>query len=130
MTGRWRPVGVPGAWVVDLTGEVVVAAQLGGDHSPGRTGRRTPPADPEAWIAARVAAVGCTPTGEGKFFYTMMAAFSELERDMLQERTLAGLVAAREQGRIGGRPTVITLGPEVDDAEGLIARNLHRSMPA
>ena len=32
---------------------------------------------------------------------------AELERDMLQERTLAGLAAAREQGRIGGRPTVM-----------------------
>lgn len=49
-----------------------------------------------------------TPTGEGKFFFTMMAAFGELERDMLQERTFAGLAAAREQGRIGGRPTVMT----------------------
>ncbi len=33
---------------------------------------------------------------------------SELERDMLQERTFAGLAAAREQGRIGDRPTVMT----------------------
>ena len=49
-----------------------------------------------------------SPSGEGKFFFTMMAAFSELERDMLQERTLAGLAAAREQGRTGGRPTVMT----------------------
>lgn len=49
-----------------------------------------------------------TPTGEGKFFFTMMAAFGELERDMLQERTFAGLAAAREQGRIGGRPSVMS----------------------
>lgn len=48
-----------------------------------------------------------TPTGEGKFFFTMMAAFAELERDMLRERTLAGLAAARAQGRVGGRPTVM-----------------------
>jgi DNA invertase Pin-like site-specific DNA recombinase len=38
----------------------------------------------------------------------MMAAFGELERDMLQERTFAGLAAAREQGRVGGRPTVMS----------------------
>jgi len=49
-----------------------------------------------------------TPTGEGKFFFTLMAAFAELERDMLQERTFAGLTAAREKGRVGGRPTVMT----------------------
>lgn len=48
-----------------------------------------------------------TPTGEGKFFFTMMAAFAELERDMLHERTMAGLAAARAQGRVGGRPTVM-----------------------
>ncbi|MFE9972635.1 recombinase family protein [Streptomyces hirsutus] len=49
-----------------------------------------------------------SPTGEGKFFFTMMAAFAELERDMIRERTKAGLEAAKAQGRTGGRPTVIT----------------------
>ncbi|MDJ0349741.1 recombinase family protein [Cryobacterium sp. PH29-G1] len=47
-------------------------------------------------------------TGEGKFFFTMMAAFAELERDMIRERTLAGLATARADGRVGGRPTVIS----------------------
>lgn len=48
-----------------------------------------------------------SPRGEGRFFFTMMAAFAELERDMNQERTLAGLAAARAQGRVGGRPSVM-----------------------
>jgi DNA invertase Pin-like site-specific DNA recombinase len=48
-----------------------------------------------------------TPSGEGKFFFTMMAAFAELERDIIHERTMAGLAAARAQGRTGGRPTVM-----------------------
>ena len=48
-----------------------------------------------------------SPTGEGKFFFTMMAAFAELERDIIHERTMAGLVAARAHGRNGGRPTVM-----------------------
>jgi DNA invertase Pin-like site-specific DNA recombinase len=48
-----------------------------------------------------------TPTGEWKFFFTMMAAFAELELDMLRERTMAGLAAARAQGRTGGRPSVM-----------------------
>lgn len=48
-----------------------------------------------------------TPTGEGKFFFTIMAAFAELERDMIHQRTMAGLSAARVQGRVGGRPTVM-----------------------
>lgn len=47
------------------------------------------------------------PTGEGKFFFVMMAAFAELERAMIRERTMAGLAAARAQGRTGGRPTVM-----------------------
>ena len=48
-----------------------------------------------------------TPHGEGKFFFTMMAAFAELERDIIHERTMAGLAAARAQGKVGGRPTVM-----------------------
>ena len=48
-----------------------------------------------------------SPTGEGKFFFTMMAAFAELERDIIHERTIAGLKAARAQGKVGGRPTVM-----------------------
>ena len=47
------------------------------------------------------------PTGEGKFFFTMMAAFAELERDIIHERTMAGLAAARAQGNVGGRPVVM-----------------------
>ena len=48
-----------------------------------------------------------SPRGEGKFFFTMMAAFAELERDIIHERTMAGLAAARAQGKAGGRPTVM-----------------------
>lgn len=60
-----------------------------------------------------------TPTGEGKFFFTMMAAFAELERDMLRDRTMAGLAAARAQGRTGGRPAVM------DDDKIAAARARH-----
>ena len=38
------------------------------------------------------------------------AAFAELERDIIHERTMAGLAAARAQGKLGGRPTV--MGPD------------------
>jgi DNA invertase Pin-like site-specific DNA recombinase len=48
-----------------------------------------------------------SPSGEGKFFFTMMAAFAELERDIIHERTMAGLAAAGAKGRTGGRPTVM-----------------------
>ena len=59
------------------------------------------------------------PAGEGKFFFTMMAAFAELERDIIHERTMAGLVAAKAQGRNGGRPTVM-------DADKLAAAKARR----
>ena len=51
-----------------------------------------------------------SPHGEGKFFFTMMAAFAGLGRDIIYERTMAGLKAARAQGKAGGRPTVMDPG--------------------
>lgn len=59
-------------------------------------------------ILAGTLAGNYSPKGEGKFFFTMMVAFAGLERDMIVERTRAGLDAAKAQGRTGGRPTVIT----------------------
>ena len=45
-----------------------------------------------------------TTTAMGKFFFHVIAAFGELEREMIVERTNAGLEAARARGRVGGRP--------------------------
>ena len=45
-----------------------------------------------------------TTTPQGRFFFTVMAAFAEMERDLIRERTKAGLKAARARGRKGGRP--------------------------
>jgi DNA invertase Pin-like site-specific DNA recombinase len=50
-----------------------------------------------------------TPSGEGKFFFTLMAAVAELEHSHILERTQAGLAAARARGRVGGRPRVAAL---------------------
>lgn len=47
-----------------------------------------------------------TTTPMGRFFFRMMASIAELERDILSERTKAGLKAARARGRVGGRPRV------------------------
>ena len=44
-----------------------------------------------------------TTTSLGKFFLQINGAFAELERNLIVERTNAGLQAAREQGRVGGR---------------------------
>src|SRR5262245_2474500 len=42
-------------------------------------------------------------TNEGKLFLSMLGAFAEFERTLITERVVAGLVAARARGHIGGR---------------------------
>lgn len=49
-----------------------------------------------------------TSTPAGQMFFTFFAAMAEYERDLLRERTLAGLAAARARGRAGGRPSKLT----------------------
>lgn len=49
-----------------------------------------------------------TSTPGGRFFFHILAAFAELERELLRERTLDGLEAARARGRHGGRKPVMT----------------------
>lgn len=45
-----------------------------------------------------------TTTSTGRLMFSILASFAEFERDIIRERTMAGLAAARAQGRIGGRP--------------------------
>lgn len=45
-----------------------------------------------------------TTTPHGKFTFHIFAALAEFERDIIRERTNAGLAAARARGRKGGRP--------------------------
>ena len=49
-----------------------------------------------------------TSTPMGRFFFHMMGALAEMERELIVERTLAGLAAARAQGRVGGRRPKLT----------------------
>jgi DNA invertase Pin-like site-specific DNA recombinase len=49
-----------------------------------------------------------TTTPGGKLAFHVFAALAEFERDLVRERTSAGLVAARARGRHGGRPSVMT----------------------
>lgn len=49
-----------------------------------------------------------TTTPAGRMMMQMVGAFAEFERAMLRERTKAGLDAAREHGRIGGRRPKLT----------------------
>ncbi|MEO9459879.1 MAG: recombinase family protein [Lentilitoribacter sp.] len=49
-----------------------------------------------------------TTTPGGKLLFHLMAAISEFERDLIRERTMNGLKAAKAKGRLGGRPRQMT----------------------
>lgn len=49
-----------------------------------------------------------TGTPEGRLFFHMNAAFDQFQREIIVENTKAGLKSARKNGRIGGRPTLMT----------------------
>ncbi len=49
-----------------------------------------------------------TTTSGGKLIFHIFGAIAEFEREIIRERTQAGLNAARARGRKGGRRTVVT----------------------
>ena len=49
-----------------------------------------------------------TTTPAGKLVFGIFAALAEFEREMIKERTIAGMQAARARGRKGGRPYKMT----------------------
>jgi DNA invertase Pin-like site-specific DNA recombinase len=53
-----------------------------------------------------------TTTSGGKLIFHIFGALAEFEREVIRERTNAGLQAARARGRLGGRPTLQALDPK------------------
>jgi DNA invertase Pin-like site-specific DNA recombinase len=49
-----------------------------------------------------------TTTSGGKLIFHIFGALAEFERNLIRERTTAGLIAARARGRRGGRPKALT----------------------
>ncbi len=49
-----------------------------------------------------------TTSSAGRFFFHVMASLAQMERELIVERTKAGLTAARKLGRVGGRRRVMT----------------------
>lgn len=49
-----------------------------------------------------------TSTPSGRFFFNVMAALAQMERELIVERTTAGLAIAKKKGKIGGRKRVMT----------------------
>jgi DNA invertase Pin-like site-specific DNA recombinase len=60
-----------------------------------------------------------TTTPAGRFFFHIMASLAQMERELLAERTRAGLAAARQRGRVGGRKRRMTPG-KVESARKLL----------
>lgn len=54
-----------------------------------------------------------TTSPGGKLVFHIFAALAEFERGLIRERTMAGLVSAKAQGRVGGRPKSLS---EKDEA--------------
>jgi DNA invertase Pin-like site-specific DNA recombinase len=65
-----------------------------------------------------------TTTANGRLFFSIMGALAEFERDLIQERTKAGLLSARARGRVGGRPTVMD-AKKIDKARKLYDSRQH-----
>ena len=49
-----------------------------------------------------------TTTANGRLVFSIFAALAEFETELIRERTMAGLAAARARGRLGGRPRKMT----------------------
>ncbi len=70
-----------------------------------------------------------TPTPGRRLVLHVVAALAEFERDVLRERTTAGLQAARARGRHGGRPRAVT-DEQLRHARALLATDPPPSMAA
>lgn len=64
-----------------------------------------------------------TTTPQGKLTFHLFASLAEFERDIIRERTKAGLEAARARGRKGGRPKGLT--KEAKD-KAMLAETLYK----
>ena len=66
-----------------------------------------------------------TTTSGGKLIFHVFGALAEFERDLIRERTQAGLAAARARGRQGGRPKKLGTPSKVAMAQALYDDQRH-----
>jgi DNA invertase Pin-like site-specific DNA recombinase len=62
-----------------------------------------------------------TTTASGELIFHIFTALAQFERRLIQERTRAGLAAARARGRLGGRKPILMGDPRVVTAKALHA---------
>ena len=63
-----------------------------------------------------------TTTASGEFIFNIFSSLSQFERKLIQERTRAGLQAARARGKKGGRKKISSQNPKV-----LTAKRMHKN---
>jgi DNA invertase Pin-like site-specific DNA recombinase len=68
-----------------------------------------------------------TTTTSGRFFFHIMASLSQMEQELIAERTKAGLAIARKLGRVGGRRPVMTTS-KIQSAKKLLRSKLPRDV--
>ena len=66
-----------------------------------------------------------TTTASGELVFNVFSALAQFERRLIQERTRAGLAAARARGRLGGRPAMDSQDPRVQMAKALYKDRTH-----
>src|SRR5712671_6021632 len=66
-----------------------------------------------------------TTSPGGKLIFHFMGALAEFERDLIRERTMAGLAAAKARGRVGGRPRKLKTNGKVALARRMFADQSH-----
>ena len=62
-----------------------------------------------------------TTTASGELIFNIFSSLAQFERRLIQERTKAGLDAARARGRQGGRKRLAPTNPKV-----VMAKNMHK----
>jgi DNA invertase Pin-like site-specific DNA recombinase len=62
-----------------------------------------------------------TSTATGQLVFHIFGALAEFERNLIRERTIAGLESARARGRLGGRPEIKASATKVTMAQKLYA---------
>ena len=64
-----------------------------------------------------------TTSAQGRLVFNLFASLAEFERELIRERTQAGLSAARARGRVGGRPKGL---PAQAESTAMAAETLYR----
>lgn len=62
-----------------------------------------------------------TTTASGELIFNIFSSLAQFERKLIQERTMAGLSAARARGKLGGRKKI-----SKDDPKVIMAKNMYK----